>query len=111
VQAFSNREGVFKRTPKFGIVHKGQKWVGQRYQLKFDPIVALEFALALFNLGTVILAIRANNWVIALYASIFCIGLFFTSGLSVFQAVAILRGNRQLSRQNIKEPKGLSTPP
>jgi cellulose synthase/poly-beta-1,6-N-acetylglucosamine synthase-like glycosyltransferase len=106
VQAFSDKDRVFKRTPKFGIVEKGQRWVRHRYQLRLDPIVYLEFGLAMVNFGTAILALQAGNWIIGLYAAIFCFGLLFTSGMSVIQSLAVYRSDRQ----NIQEPQRLSAP-
>ncbi|MER3466132.1 MAG: hypothetical protein C4340_02875 [Armatimonadota bacterium] len=37
------------------------------------------------NLGTVLLALRLGNWIIAFYALLFCCGLLFTSGMTVAQ--------------------------
>jgi hypothetical protein len=44
------------------------------------------------------LAIYVNNWVIAAYAAMFCIGLLFTSGFTIAQALAV---RRRRSRQAI----------
>jgi cellulose synthase/poly-beta-1,6-N-acetylglucosamine synthase-like glycosyltransferase len=97
LQIFWGRHSVFERTPKFGIVHKSQDWTRRRYQLSLDPIVFFELAFALLNLGTVGLAIYVNNWVIAGYAALFCLGLLFTSGFTIAQAIAVYRGR---ARQN-----------
>ncbi len=80
---------TFERTPKYGIVEKKQNWTRRRYQLKLDPIVFFEIGFAMFNLSTVFLAFHLHNWVIALYSAIFCCGLLFTSGATIFQTVAI----------------------
>jgi hypothetical protein len=82
---------VFERTPKFGIVHKNQDWTHRRYQLRLDRIVYFEFILALWNLGTIILAVSAGNWLIGFYATLFCIGLLFTSGFTIAQAITVYR--------------------
>ncbi len=83
--------GIFERTPKFGIAQNKQDWLRRRYQLRLDPVVLFEIAFALFNIGTALLATRAGNWVIAGYALLFCLGLLFTSGMTIAQAIAVQR--------------------
>jgi cellulose synthase/poly-beta-1,6-N-acetylglucosamine synthase-like glycosyltransferase len=83
--------GVFERTPKFGIAQPKQSWIGRRYQLRLDRIVFFEIALALFNIGTALLAVHARNWSIAAYANLFAVGLLFTSGMTIAQTVAVHR--------------------
>lgn len=83
--------GVFERTPKFGIAQAKQSWVGRRYQLRLDRIVFFEIGLALFNIGTAVLAIHAHNWAIAAYANLFGLGLLFTSGMTIAQTFAVHR--------------------
>jgi len=89
LQMFSKQEGVFERTPKFGIDHKKQDWLRSRYQLNPNPIVFFEIGIAMFNLGTVSLALQLNDWYIAIYAMLFSIGLMFTAGLTIAQTIAV----------------------
>ncbi len=96
-----NRKGTFERTPKFGIVQRKQAWMNQRYQLKLDPIVFPELALALANAATVALAIHQHNWMIAIYAGLFCCGLFFTSGMTLTQSLSVARQQAP----NFQQPK------
>jgi len=85
------RQGVFERTPKFGVAHRRQAWVRRRYQLRLDPVVFYELAFALFNFGTAAFALRVGNAVIAGHALLFGCGLLFTSGLTLAQALAVYR--------------------
>lgn len=86
-QILLGRKAVFERTPKYGIVKEHQDWKRQnRYHLGVDPIVLVELLLALWNIGTLVLAIWAGDWGIGLYAGIFSIGLFFVAGLSISQS-------------------------
>lgn len=91
LQILRGGHSVFERTPKFGIVRKKQDWTRRRYQLRLDPIVFFELAFALLNLGTMAFAIHIGNWVIAVYATLFCAGLLFTSGFTIRQAIAVYR--------------------
>jgi len=96
LQAFGSSPKIFERTPKFGILRKHQDWTAYRYQLKLDPIVLWEIALALVNILTILLAVQAHNWVIAIYAGIFFTGLVFTSGTSILQALAVRHQQKEL---------------
>lgn len=86
-----HRHDSFERTPKFGIKSRDNNWIRQRYQLRLDPIVLFELMFGLFNLGTSIAALKLQNWLIAIYAFLFAIGLFFTSGTTIFQTLIINR--------------------
>jgi cellulose synthase/poly-beta-1,6-N-acetylglucosamine synthase-like glycosyltransferase len=85
------KANAFERTPKYGIVQPRQDWLGLRYQMHLDPLVYLEAAFAIFNLGTALFAWHLGNWIIAIYASLFSLGLFFTSSLTIYQSLAITR--------------------
>ncbi|GAB4580077.1 MAG: glycosyltransferase family 2 protein [Anaerolineales bacterium] len=95
VQILTGQATVFERTPKFGVANKTQTWITKRYQLKLDPLVYYEILFGLFNVGTIIYAILVKNYVITFYASLFAIGLFFVSGLSIAQAIAVGRNRRE----------------
>jgi hypothetical protein len=75
--------------------------MNRRYQLKLDPIVFPELALALANAATVALALHQHNWMIAVYACLFCVGLFFTSGMTLAQSLSVARQQAP----NFQQPK------
>lgn len=87
--AVSRRNRVFERTPKFGISQREQQWQTRRYQLRVDAIVWLEIGLALLNAWTTWHAAQVQNYAIAAYSALFCLGLLFTSGLSITQGIAV----------------------
>jgi hypothetical protein len=91
LQAVLRSRRVFKRTPKYGLREKGERWLGRKYQLSLDPIVFFELLLMLFNTFTILIAIKLENWLIAGYASIFSLGLLFTSVSTLAQSLAQLR--------------------
>lgn len=93
-----NRRPVFERTPKFGVTRPQQAWTQLGYQLKMDWIVFLELALALANAATIALAIHLGNWVIALYAGMFCCGLLFTAGTTIGQSLSVARQQSRIRR-------------
>jgi cellulose synthase/poly-beta-1,6-N-acetylglucosamine synthase-like glycosyltransferase len=91
-QILRGKAGVFERTPKYGIVQDSQDWKHKkRYQLGLDSMVLAELLLAFWNIGTLVLAVRAGDWGIGLYAGIFCIGLLFVAIMSVSQSGSLGR--------------------
>jgi hypothetical protein len=86
LQIFWGRKMVFERTPKFGIENKKQDWSQNRYQSHFDFIVVAELLFALWNAQTVWLAMQSGNVLISFYSGIFCLGLLYTSGMSLAQS-------------------------
>lgn len=97
VNSLSTSKGAFERTPKFGIINKGQDWISQRYQLKLDPIVFFELLFAGLNAYTFTLAIQMQNWFIAFYSALFFSGLVFTSGLTILQTIILSLRKSRLS--------------
>ena len=91
LQILTGHRITFERTPKFGVADKSQNWHNKRYQLKLDPLVYFEIMFGLFNVGTILYSILVKNYVITFYASLFAIGLFFVSGLSIAQTIAVFR--------------------
>jgi len=91
LQIFRRRRSTFERTPKFGIFHRTQDWTRRRYQLRLDPLLWSEAVFALLNGGTVALALRLGNLVIAVYAALFCAGLTFAAGFTILQALRVRR--------------------
>jgi len=89
LQVWFGGSPVFERTPKYGITQRKQTWDTSRYSVKVDVLVAFELALALFNGWTVWLGWGSSNWLIMIYASIFAIGLLFTSGFTIVQTIRL----------------------
>jgi len=85
LQIWFGHNGVFERTPKYGIVQQKQNWETGRYRSRIDGLVLFELILAVFNLWTVWLSWRTSNWPIMVYSMLFAIGLLFTSGLTLIQ--------------------------
>jgi hypothetical protein len=99
LEIFINKEGAFERTPKFGITTTNQNWTRQKYQLKFDWIIFIETALGILNGGTCLFAINTGNWIIAFYAALFCSGLFFVAGVTIYQGILVTLQQKKRDRQ------------
>jgi cellulose synthase/poly-beta-1,6-N-acetylglucosamine synthase-like glycosyltransferase len=88
---FTRRAGAFERTPKVGLLRHKSDWLGQRYRIRVDAILIWELAFAVFNLGTVALAVARQNWAVAVYAALFGAGLLFVCVGTLAQTLAIHR--------------------
>jgi cellulose synthase/poly-beta-1,6-N-acetylglucosamine synthase-like glycosyltransferase len=98
IQIIRRQAGIFERTPKFGITHERQNWNRQKhYQLNVDGIVLGELLLALWNIGTLAMALRAGDWGIGLYAAIFSTGLFYVAGMSISQSVVVALNRQEIT--------------
>jgi cellulose synthase/poly-beta-1,6-N-acetylglucosamine synthase-like glycosyltransferase len=52
----------FRRTPKFHVEHRGDRWVGNRYALPFQWVTLGELALAGYALATIGVALASGNY-------------------------------------------------
>lgn len=111
LQILLARQSIFERTPKFGILDKRQNWSRHRYQLKLDPLVFVEAAFALLALATSAFAISLHSWGIAFYSAVFCLGLLFTSSLTIKQAIHVLQHPRKAPAQPGSNPAYLPAAP
>ena len=106
--ALSGKRGVFERTPKFGQGKESKDWMRLRYQSPIDLIVIPELALSALNFHTSQTAINAHAWPIAVYTAIFGLGLAFTAGLTIFQALG--RRFKTPLTQDLFEPAAAGSP-
>ncbi len=92
VRAFSQivagQQSNFERTPKFGIAESREKWIGRKYQLRFDLIVLFEILAGVWVAGTLVYAIALREWVIVFYSAIFLTGILFVTGVTITQNIA-----------------------
>ncbi|WP_415282911.1 glycosyltransferase [Candidatus Nitrososphaera sp. FF02] len=81
--AIFGRKNEFLRTPKFGIVKKGEDWRQKEYVLPFTKTTLLEIFFALYGVIAIFAAIFSNN---ALYTPIIAlptIGFAYVAYLSI----------------------------
>lgn len=73
----------FERTPKYGILRRGQDWRKNHYRARTDPIAWLEAALGGFGLWTSFFALQTGHWLIMTYSLLLAAGLLLSSGFSL----------------------------
>ena len=87
VQVVLRRKTAFERTPKFGIRTRGDGWADKVYQLRGNPLVAIELLLGVVTLRTATYAAHLDDWVIFVYAGLLAAGLFMVAGFSLLQVL------------------------
>jgi cellulose synthase/poly-beta-1,6-N-acetylglucosamine synthase-like glycosyltransferase len=101
--------GQFIRTPKHRIEQPGQEWRHQAYVRVGDPRALGEALLGLGALAVVPAAAVMQQWLLALYASMFALGFLTVASLSAVDAIEVLTfrnlGRRALARVQAAGPK------
>jgi cellulose synthase/poly-beta-1,6-N-acetylglucosamine synthase-like glycosyltransferase len=62
LQGLLGKSQPFRRTPKFRIEGRGDRWIGSRYALPFQWVTLGELALAGYALATVLVALAVGNY-------------------------------------------------
>jgi hypothetical protein len=77
----------FRRTPKFRMETRGDRWSGKRYALPFDSLTLVELLLAGYAALTVVMAALRGNWFAALFLMLYAGGYAYVGGSSVIDAL------------------------
>ncbi len=88
LQILQKRVIPFERTPKYAIINNAQPWVESRYRVEIDSLVFFEMLLSFFNLWTAWFAWSKNHYLIMIFAFLFAVGLFFSSGFTLLQTLS-----------------------
>ncbi|MFN8381928.1 MAG: cellulose synthase family protein [Anaerolineales bacterium] len=88
LQILQKRVVPFERTPKYAITSSAQPWLESRYRVKIDSLVFFEMLLSCFNLWTAWFAWSTSHYLIMIFAFLFAVGLFFSSGFTLLQTLS-----------------------
>ncbi|MEP7200744.1 MAG: hypothetical protein ABI874_13060, partial [Chloroflexota bacterium] len=77
--------GVFRRTPKFDLRARSDRWHAKPYALTIDPIVWVEVMAALFAFTICLLDYLSPAWSIGPWIWIYASGYACVAGLSLWQ--------------------------
>lgn len=81
--AMFGRKNEFLRTPKFGIVHRGQDWRGKEYVLPFTRTTLLELFFAVYGVIAIFVAIFSGNGAYAPLMMVPTIGFIYVAYLTI----------------------------
>jgi len=84
--AVFGRKNEFLRTPKFGIVNKGEDWKNKEYVLPFTKTTLLEIFFAIYGCLAVFISIFTGNSLYAPMIAIPTIGFIYVAYLSIIHS-------------------------
>src|SRR6266850_730510 len=104
----TRRGGRFVRTPKHRIEQRGQEWRDQAYVSVGDARALAEAGFGLGALAIVPVAIGMQQWLLAVYATMFALGFLVVASLSMVDLLEVLTfrtlGRRALARLQASSP-------
>ena len=83
LEALTNRESEFTRTPKFGIAGDRGEWKSKKYRTPGNFSLTAEILLAAYFLAAIVFAIKENYWVGIPFLLIFFNGFAYTASMSL----------------------------
>ena len=86
----TRRGGRFVRTPKHRIEQRGQEWRDQAYVSVGDARALAEAGFGLGALAIVPVAIGMQQWLLAIYATLFALGFLVVASLSMVDLLEVL---------------------
>jgi len=92
LEAFFGHETAFLRTPKHGVVKKGEKWKQKRYRGDKSIIPWLELGLGLYYSITIYVAIEASHWASIPFLVLFQAGYLYVGIVSLIQQYGLGSG-------------------
>jgi cellulose synthase/poly-beta-1,6-N-acetylglucosamine synthase-like glycosyltransferase len=88
LEAILGRKSSFVRTPKFGVVRQGDRWIGKYASLGGMAVTAAELLLAAYYAGLMVDCIVSHNYMTLPFVALFFFGFAYVGGLS---ALSLLR--------------------
>lgn len=87
LEALFNRQTEFKRTPKYSIEEKKDKWLGKKYKGEINLLVILELLLGIYFTFNIYFAYVNKIYVSIPFLMMFQMGYFYVAFLSIFQVI------------------------
>ena len=88
LQGFVGTEGHFRRTPKFRLEGKNDRWQGQRYALRLDAMIIGELLLALYAAFSIATAWRlGRTWAIP-FLCLYLAGFAMVALVGLWQSIS-----------------------
>ncbi|MEM2141189.1 MAG: glycosyltransferase [Nitrososphaera sp.] len=103
--AMFGRKNEFLRTPKFGIVHRGQDWRGKEYVLPFTRTTLLEIFFAVYGVISIFIAIFSGNGAYAPLMAVPTIGFIYVAYLTIAHSQFGKRKGRRKSATVVVQHK------
>ena len=85
--ALFNKKTEFKRTPKYSIEKKKDRWVGKKYRGEINILVIMELLLGIYFTFNIYFAFVNKIYVSIPFLMMFQMGYFYVAFLSIFQVI------------------------
>jgi cellulose synthase/poly-beta-1,6-N-acetylglucosamine synthase-like glycosyltransferase len=92
---------VFKRTPKFSVDSRGDRWAGNRYALPFQWVTVGELLLAAYAVVTVIAALVMGNYLAVPFLLLYVGGYAYIGLVGLHDAWANWQARPRLERRAV----------
>jgi cellulose synthase/poly-beta-1,6-N-acetylglucosamine synthase-like glycosyltransferase len=97
--AVFGKKNEFLRTPKFGIVNKGDDWRHKEYVLPFTKTTLLEIFFAIYGCMAVFISLASGNAVFAPMMAVPTIGFIYVAYLSIVHSTFRNKKTRDLQHR------------
>ncbi|RJQ23291.1 MAG: glycosyltransferase [Nitrospiraceae bacterium] len=87
LEALFNKKTEFKRTPKYMIEKKRDRWFGKKYRGEINLLVILELLLGIYFTFNIYFAFINRVYVSIPFLMIFQVGYFYVAFLSLYQVI------------------------
>ncbi len=87
LEAVFNKETEFKRTPKYMIEEKKDRWANKKYRVNISLLVIFELFLGIYFTFNIYFAFINKIYVSIPFLMIFQMGYFYVAFLSIFQVI------------------------
>ncbi len=101
LEALFNKKTAFKRTPKYMIEEKKDRWLGKKYKGDINLLVIIELLLAVYFSFNIYFAFINKIYISIPFLMMFQIGYFYVAFLSIFQVILNGIASNRLARHFI----------
>ena len=85
-EAVAGIQSDFKRTPKFAVISKADRWQTSAYALPRDPTAWIELFLALYAIWLLVYSLRVGIWWMVFWLILYAAGYSYIAYLAFMQA-------------------------
>jgi len=98
LEAIFNKKTEFKRTPKYSIEEKKDRWIGKKYRGEINLLVFIELLLGIYFTFNIYFAFINKIYVSIPFLMMFQMGYFYVAFLSIYQVVLSGLASNRLTR-------------
>jgi cellulose synthase/poly-beta-1,6-N-acetylglucosamine synthase-like glycosyltransferase len=82
----SNTGANFRRTPKFAIKHKSDRWENKSYRIPLDANVLIELVLCVYSVIAAVIALDKGLFITLPFMVLYALSYGYVGGLSLWQS-------------------------